>query len=180
MYFCNLIPKFVYFAARGKLWLCCNWTLGDCIQPCGKLQVITRPTMECSYNMIIIECLCLSHSLYLHIRQYALHLQVIYNKWIMKMMFTNMTMNLIYTQSWMGATCPRLVSWASCPWWTGVKIFSWKILQQFSQPELNPELELDFSQLHFGSHSSGGHVAVEFLKKGCSDVKVFDADDWDW
>merc|ERR1712210_116240 len=25
--------------------------------------------------------------------------------------------------------------------------------------------------LHFGSHSSGGHVAVEFLKKGCSDVK---------
>ena len=28
------------------------------------------------------------------------------------------------------------------------------------------------SQLHFGSHSSGGHVAVEFLKKGCSDVKV--------
>ena len=48
-----------------------------------------------------------------------------------------------------------------------------------SQPELNPELELDFSQLHFGSHSSGGHVAVEFLKKGCSDVKVFYADDWD-
>merc|ERR1712198_263049 len=39
------------------------------------------------------------------------------------------------------------------------------------QPELNPELELDFSQLHFGSHSSGGYVAVEFLKKGCSDVK---------
>ena len=40
------------------------------------------------------------------------------------------------------------------------------------QPELNSELELDMSQLHFGSHSSGGHVAVEFLKKGCSDVKV--------
>jgi len=39
------------------------------------------------------------------------------------------------------------------------------------QPDLNPELELDLSQLHFGSHSSGGHVAVEFLKKGCSDVK---------
>ena len=45
-------------------------------------------------------------------------------------------------------------------------------LQQHSQPELNPDLELDLSQLHFGSHSSGGHVAVEFLKKGCSDVKV--------
>ena len=40
------------------------------------------------------------------------------------------------------------------------------------QPELNSELVLDMSQLHFGSHSSGGHVAVEFLKKGCSDVKV--------
>ena len=40
------------------------------------------------------------------------------------------------------------------------------------QPELNPELEVDMSDLHFGSHSSGGHVAVEFLKKGCSDVKV--------
>ena len=43
---------------------------------------------------------------------------------------------------------------------------------QCHQPDLNPELELDLSQLHFGSHSSGGHVAVEFLKKGCSDVKV--------
>ena len=40
------------------------------------------------------------------------------------------------------------------------------------QPELNSELELDMSKLHFGSHSSGGYVAVEFLKKGCSDVKV--------
>ena len=37
---------------------------------------------------------------------------------------------------------------------------------------MNPELEVDMSDLHFGSHSSGGHVAVEFLKKGCSDVKV--------
>jgi len=37
---------------------------------------------------------------------------------------------------------------------------------------LHPDLELDMEHLYLGSHSSGGHVAVEFLKLGCHDVQA--------
>ena len=40
--------------------------------------------------------------------------------------------------------------------------------------DLHPSLTLDMTSLYLAAHSSGSHVAVEFLKMGghCSDVKV--------